>query len=100
LQANHLAAITANSAAVNQVFNVAHGERTTLNELYEIIREIIGRSDPAVLSIDAVYGPSREGDIPHSLASVSKASEMLGYKPVCTVREGLEEAVKWFMENL
>lgn len=100
LQANHLAAITANSAAVNQVFNVAHGERTTLNELYKIIREIIGRSDPAVLSIDAVHGPSREGDIPHSLASVSKASEMLGYSPVCTVHEGLEEAVKWFIENL
>jgi UDP-N-acetylglucosamine/UDP-N-acetylgalactosamine 4-epimerase len=100
LQANHLAAITENPEAVNQIYNVAHGQRATLNELYEMIRNIIGRYDPEVLKIDAVHGPERQGDIPHSLASVGKAARLLGYTPHCTLQEGMEEAVKWFRENL
>jgi UDP-N-acetylglucosamine/UDP-N-acetylgalactosamine 4-epimerase len=99
IQANHLSAITEDSGAINQVYNIAHGERTTLNELFYIIREIIGKSDPQVLKIEAEHGPQREGDIPHSLASIEKAARLLGYSPQTTLRDGLGEAVKWFSEN-
>jgi UDP-N-acetylglucosamine 4-epimerase len=99
-QANHLAAVVEDKKAVNQVYNVAHGERTTLNQLFERIREIAGRLDKEILSIDPVYGPERAGDIPHSHASIEKAKALLGYSPVKNVVEGLEEAVEWFRINL
>jgi UDP-N-acetylglucosamine/UDP-N-acetylgalactosamine 4-epimerase len=100
VQANHLAAIVDNKEAVNQVYNVAHGERTTLNQLYSYIRELAGKFDEKILSIEPVYGPFRAGDIPHSLASIEKAKRLLGYAPVQNVAGGLEESVKWFWNNL
>ena len=100
IQANHLAATVNNKEALNQVYNVAYGERTTLNQLFEQIQKIAGKYDREILKIKLLYGPEREGDIPHSLASVEKAKRLLGYSPTHSVREGLEEAVKWFWENL
>jgi UDP-N-acetylglucosamine 4-epimerase len=100
IQANHLAALASNKAALNQVYNVAHGERTTLNTLFEIIRDLAGRYDRDILEIKPVYGPERAGDIPHSQASIEKAKRLLGYAPVQNVAEGLEEAVEWFWKNL
>jgi UDP-N-acetylglucosamine/UDP-N-acetylgalactosamine 4-epimerase len=100
VQANHLAALVSNKEAVNQIYNVAHGERTTLNELYSFIRELAGRFDKDILAIEPVYGPARAGDIPHSLASIEKAKKMIGYSPVLNVAQGLEESVKWFRNNL
>ncbi len=100
IQANHLAAVVADKSALNQVYNVAHGERTDLNQLFHLIRSIIGESDSKVLEIDAIHGPDRPGDIPHSQASVEKAKKMLGYLPTHTVREGMREAIKWYMSNL
>lgn len=100
IQANHLAAIVRNEEAVDQVYNVAHGERTTLNELFSIIRDISGRRDSEILKIKPVYGPARAGDIPHSHASIEKAKKLLGYLPSHTVVEGLEETVEWFMDNM
>lgn len=100
LQANHLAALVEDIAAVNQVYNVAHGERTSLNELFELIRELIGRTDRSVNDIQPVYGPNRAGDIPHSLASVEKSKKLLGYKPTHNVREGMSEAIEWYRMNL
>jgi len=100
VQANHLAALTADPAAVNQVYNVAHGERTNLNELFEMVKQLIGRFDKEVMSLTPVYGPVRAGDIPHSLASIEKAGRLLGYKPTHTVREGMEEAIDWYRANL
>jgi UDP-N-acetylglucosamine/UDP-N-acetylgalactosamine 4-epimerase len=100
LQANHLAAIVKNKKALNQVYNVAHGERTTLNQLFSIIRELAGKFDKDILSINPVFGPSRAGDIPHSHASIEKAKNLLGYKPTKNVAEGLEEAVNWYWNNL
>ena len=96
VQANQLAAITENKEAINQVFNVAHGERTTLNQLFSYLRDFAGRYDSAILSLEPVYGPDRAGDINHSLASIEKAAKLLGYKPTHTVIQGLEEYVKWF----
>jgi len=100
IQANNLAAIVEDKKALNQVYNVAHGERTTLNELFHIIQRFAGRLDKDVLSIKPVYGPFRDGDIQHSLASIEKAKKLLGYEPVKNVEEGLEEAVKWYWNNL
>jgi len=100
VQANHLAALAQDFSAVNQVYNVAHGERTTLNELYELVRDQIGNFDSEVLNINPVYGPNRGGDIPHSLASIEKAKKLLGYEPTHTVREGMSEAIRWYRDNL
>jgi UDP-N-acetylglucosamine 4-epimerase len=100
IQANHLSALVDNKEAINQVYNVAYGERTTLNQLYDNIRKIAGRYDSEILKINITYGPERAGDIPHSLASIGKASRLLGYSPTHSVSEGLEEAVKWFWDNL
>jgi UDP-N-acetylglucosamine/UDP-N-acetylgalactosamine 4-epimerase len=100
IQANHLAAVVQNEEALNQVYNVAHGERTTLNELFEIIKNMAGKFDREVLKIRAIHGPARAGDIPHSQASIAKAERMLGYSPTHNVVEGLEKAVKWFWNNL
>lgn len=100
IQANHLAAIVKNQEAMNQVYNVAHGERTTLNQLYSYLRELAGKYDRHILTIEPEYGPFRAGDIEHSLASVEKAGRLLGYKPELNVRQGLGEYVKWFWENV
>ncbi|MCU0455715.1 MAG: SDR family oxidoreductase [Bacteroidales bacterium] len=100
VQANHLAALVKEKEAVNQVYNVAHGERTTLSELFRLIRDYAGRFDSEILKIEPLYGPSRPGDIPHSQASIDKARNLLGYAPSHTVNEGLEQAVEWFWKNL
>ena len=100
LQANNLAALTQDLSAVNQIYNVAHGERTNLNELFELIRNLIGNFDSEVLNIKPVYGPNRGGDIPHSLASIEKAKRLLGYEPTHSVREGMSEAIRWYRDNL
>ena len=100
LQANHLAAVVNNKNALNQLYNVAHGERTTLNQLFSFLRELAGKFDKDILTIEPVYGPARAGDIPHSQASIEKAEKLLGYSPTLNVEKGLEEAVKWFWNNL
>lgn len=100
LQANHLAALVQDGTAVNQVYNVAHGERTNLNELFELIKSLIGKFDREVLDVKPVYGPNRAGDIPHSLASIEKAKRLLGYNPTHTVKEGMAEAINWYRDNL
>ena len=100
VQANHLAAVINNKEALNQVYNVAHGERTTLNQLFKYIRELASEFDKSILTIEPVYGPFRAGDIPHSLASIEKAKRLLYYSPAFNVEEGLKEAVKWYWKNL
>jgi UDP-N-acetylglucosamine 4-epimerase len=100
VQANHLASVVQNKEALNQVYNVAHGERTSLNQLYSFIRALAADFDSSILKIEPIYGPSREGDIPHSLASIEKAKKLLFYSPTFNVEQGLKEAVKWYWENL
>lgn len=99
VQANHLAAVVNGKEALNQVYNVACGESTTINRLFEIIRKEIGSYDSEVLSISPLHGPERKGDIMHSLASVKKASNLLGYKPSHDLRKGMKETVEWFVMN-
>ena len=100
IQANHLAALVESKNALNQVYNVACGERTSLNCLFEILRKLAGKYDKRILKINALHGPERAGDIPHSQASIEKARRLLGYIPTHTVKDGLEEAVNWFWKNL
>jgi UDP-N-acetylglucosamine 4-epimerase len=100
VQANHLAAVVQNKAAWNQVYNIACGERTSLTQLFYLIRSLAGQYDPEILTIEPVYGPAREGDIQHSLASIEKAKKLIYYSPAFNVEEGLAEAVKWYWKNL
>ncbi len=100
VQANHLAAVVQNRDALNQVYNVAHGESTSLNQLFFFIRNLAAEFDKDILTIEPVYGPARAGDIPHSLASIEKAKKLLYYSPTFNVEEGLKEAVKWYWKNL
>jgi UDP-N-acetylglucosamine 4-epimerase len=99
LQMNLLAMSTSNPEAVNTVYNTACGERNTLNQLVDYLKEILAETDPAIATIPPVYGPVRTGDIPHSLASIEKARLLLGYKPEFFLKEGLREAVKWYRNS-
>jgi UDP-N-acetylglucosamine/UDP-N-acetylgalactosamine 4-epimerase len=100
VQSNHLASVIQNKEALNQVYNVAHGERTSLNQLFFFIRKLAAGFDKDILTIEPIYGPARAGDIPHSLASIEKAKKLLYYSPTFNVEDGLKEAVKWYWENL
>lgn len=100
IQMNMLALTTENPQAVNQIYNTAYGERTTLNQLVTYLKEFLGELDEAIKEIEPTHGPNRVGDIPHSLASVEKARNLLGYDPQFSMREGLRQAVKWYWENL
>ena len=100
VQANLLALTAEDPAAVNQVYNVAFGERTTLNELFAYLRENLSVFDPEIAKIEPKYGPNRAGDIPHSLASIAKAKRRLDYAPKFSVKAGLKAATKWYFENL
>jgi UDP-N-acetylglucosamine/UDP-N-acetyl-alpha-D-glucosaminouronate 4-epimerase len=99
VQANLLSAETENLAASNQVFNIAAGHRTTLNELFTIIQENLAAYDPNIRTIVPLHGPFRPGDVRHSHADISKAKTLLGYNPTYDVRRGLGETVKWFTER-
>jgi len=96
VQANLLAATTANPDAVNQVYNVAFGERTTLNELCAHIRGLIREERPDSAPPEPVYGDFRAGDVRHSQADIGKAMRLLGYAPECDVAAGLALTSAWF----
>ncbi len=97
---NMLAMRTENPDAVNQIYNTAFGERTTLNQLVTYLKEYLGEKDENIKQITPTYGPNRAGDIPHSLASIDKATKLLGYSPEFSMKAGLKEAVDWYWENL
>lgn len=100
IQMNLLALATTNQEAINTVYNTAYGERTTLNQLTGYLKEFLGVYDSEILKVEIKHGPNRLGDIPHSLASIDKAKELLGYNPAYSMKEGLEEAVEWYWNNL
>ncbi len=100
IQMNLLAMVSDHPDALNNVYNTAYGERTTLNELTTLLKEYLGEYDEKIKNVDVKFGPERKGDVPHSLASVEKAKTFLGYNPEFDIKEGLKEAVKWYWENL
>ena len=100
IQMNIRAIVCDNQNAMNTVYNTAYGERTDLNELTELLKEYLGEFDPEIKEVKNVYGPTRAGDVPHSLASVDKAKALLHYDPQYDIKTGLKEAVKWYWKNL
>jgi UDP-N-acetylglucosamine/UDP-N-acetylgalactosamine 4-epimerase len=100
IQMNELAMETKNPEALNTVFNAAFGDQNTLNELVESLKLLLSKYDPKIINIKVNYGANRVGDIPHSLASITKAKELLEYKPAFSLKQGLEKAIHWYWENL
>ena len=99
VRANLLAATTARPEALGQVFNVACGERTTLNQLFGLIRERVARFEPAAAGRAPAYEAFRAGDIRHSLADVGKARALLGYETAFGVADGLDRAAEWYVQD-
>jgi UDP-N-acetylglucosamine/UDP-N-acetylgalactosamine 4-epimerase len=100
VQANLLAATVENDEARNQVYNVAFGERTSLNQLFELIQQRVVTRFPNAATAKPVYRDFRAGDVRHSLADIDKAQRLLGYAPEFSVRQGLDEAAEWYMDSL
>jgi UDP-N-acetylglucosamine 4-epimerase len=100
IQMNELAMVTDNPLAINTVFNTAYGDRNTLNDLVNYLKEYLSKYDSRIANVPIEYGPNRAGDIPHSLASIDKAKTLLGYSPQFSLQKGLQEAVAWYWENL
>ena len=100
VQMNELALFTNNTNAINTVYNTAYGERTTLNELVAYLKEYLSVYDAEIANVNVIHGDGRAGDIPHSLASIDKAKELLGYAPKYSLGQGLKEAIDWYWENL
>lgn len=96
VQMNILAMITQKPEAINTVYNVAFGEQTNLNELVALLKNYLSTFDPEIAKIPVIYGPQRQGDVPHSLASIEKARKLLGYKPEYGVKEGLSKVTQWY----
>jgi UDP-N-acetylglucosamine 4-epimerase len=100
IQANLLSLVTENKEAINTVYNVAYGDRNTLNDLMGYLKEYLSEFDANIANVAVKNGPNRVGDIPHSHASVAKAKQLLNYNPQFSLQQGLKEAVKWYWENL
>jgi UDP-N-acetylglucosamine 4-epimerase len=100
IQANLLSLVSTNEKAINTVYNVAYGDRNTLNDLMGYLKEYLSEFDANISQVEVIYGPNRVGDIPHSHASVDKAQQLLNYNPQFSLQQGLKEAVKWYWENL
>ncbi len=100
IQANILSAFAVKEEALNMVYNVAFGERTTLNELFCLIRDRVSEKYPHARSHEPEYRDFRPGDVRHSLADISRAEKLLGYYPEISVSQGLDKASQWYMKNL
>ena len=100
IQANLLAATSSHAEAANQVYNVAVGDRTTLNQLFESIRSLLAPKFPHLANFKPVYRDFRAGDVRHSLADITKAQTRLGYEPSHRIGEGLAEAMDWHVADL
>ncbi|MDY0221785.1 MAG: SDR family oxidoreductase [Desulfobacterium sp.] len=99
VQANILGALAADDKAVNRVYNVAFGQRTTLTELFSMIRDRVKERYPEAARVEPVYRDFRPGDVRHSLADISRAKNLLGYTPQFSVLQGLDLAADWYMDN-
>ena len=100
IQANLLSLVTTNNKAINTIYNVAYGDRNTLNELMAYLKEYLSEFDSDIANVQVIHGPNRIGDIPHSHASVDKEKKNINYKPHFSLQQGLKEAVKWYWKNL
>ena len=97
---NLLAATSSNHQALNQVFNVAMNNRTSLNELFEMIKKKLKNKLSELDNKTPVYKDFRPGDVRHSQADIKKAKALMGYKPEYTISDGMDEALDWYLSNL
>ena len=100
ISANLLAMLSTNDQALNTVYNVACGSQTDLNSLVAVLKKLLGQYDPAIGNVVITHGPQRQGDVPHSLASIEKARKLLNYNPQYNVQSGLENAIHWYWTHL
>ena len=99
IQAN-LLSLVADKKGINTVYNIAYGDRNTLNDLLGYLKEYLSAYNSKIKEVEVIHGPNRLGDIPHSHASVGKAKNLLHYNPQFSLQKGLKEAVNWYWENL
>ena len=97
VQANLLAATATNEEAANQAYNVAVGDRTSLNQLYYLLRDNLANQFSHLKDAAPVYRDFRIGDVRHSLADITKGKELIGYNPKYRINEGLKEAMEWYV---
>jgi UDP-N-acetylglucosamine 4-epimerase len=100
IEANLCALTSDNPKALNQVYNVACGENTSILQLFELLKDNLAKFDIGIKDIEPIFGNVRAGDVPHSLASIKKAEELLNYHPLFNISEGLEKTVSWYWNNL
>ena len=100
VQANILCATTTNKDAINEVYNVAVNERTTLNQLFDMQRELLVSRFPHLENYRPQYQDFRAGDVRHSQADISKAQSHLGYSPSHRINDGLRTAMDWYVKDL
>ena len=97
---NEQALKSENPNSLNKIYNTACGNQTTLNELVYEIKKLLSNYDSKINDIEVIHGPDRQGDIPHSLASIEKAKKLLNYDPKYNLKDGLKESINWYWENL
>ncbi|HYR36697.1 MAG TPA: SDR family oxidoreductase [Burkholderiales bacterium] len=100
VQANLLAAVVEDPAALGQAYNIALGDQTSLTELFELIRNGVARRYPAAKHVKVIHREPRRGDLQFSRADISKAARLLGYRPAVRIMEGLEKTIDWYADNL
>lgn len=100
IQMNMLSMTTQNNEALNEIYNTAVGDRTTIKDMANFLKSNLSQFDSKIATIEIKYGPVRQGDVPHSKASVEKAKNRLGYTPEYTIEKGLKEAVNWYWKHL
>lgn len=100
IQANLLSMLTDEKEGLNTVYNVAFGDRNSLNDLMRYLKDYLSEFDNKISAINVIHGPNRAGDIPHSHASIEKAQKLMKYNPQYSLQQGLKEAVQWYWDNL
>ena len=99
IQMNLLALTTENKNALNQIYNTAVGDRTTLLELTELLKKYLSEHDSKIADVEIKHGPNRQGDIPHSHASIEKAKDLLKYQPTSKIDTGMHHSVEWYVKS-
>jgi UDP-N-acetylglucosamine 4-epimerase len=100
VQANILSATTEEGGAINQIYNIAVGDQTSLNELYSHLKKILEMHISQLSDAKPIYRDSRVGDIQHSLADIGKAKKLLGYQPAHKIVDGLLVTIRWYLDRL
>lgn len=100
VQMNLLAAMTGNDIATDEIYNVAVNERTSLNQLYQLIEDRLVQKITGLEKKEPIYRDFRVGDVRHSLADISKARSLLGYQPKYMISKGMDESIDWYIKNL